>query len=112
MNHEPTIELVAKALDAALMRQTAIANNVANANTPDYQTIGVNFETQLQQLSEISNMTLENINPTYELTDVKSPIDEQIALSIKNNTQYRALIKGLNHKLALMSIALEGNHSS
>ena len=47
LNYDPTIELVSLALDAALMRQTAIANNVANINTTAYQTLEVNFEQQL-----------------------------------------------------------------
>jgi flagellar basal-body rod protein FlgB len=51
MSNDPTIELISHALDAALMRQTAIANNVANANTPGYHSIEVNFEQQLHELS-------------------------------------------------------------
>ncbi len=104
---DSTIELVSLALDAALMRQTAIATNVANVNTQNYHAIQVNFETQLNELTEI-----ENVKPYYEQSDQPVSLDEQIALSVKNNTQYRALIKGLNHKLAIMALAVQGNNAS
>lgn len=108
MYHDPTIQLISLALDASLMRQTAIANNIANANTRNYQTIEVNFEQQFNH----SFQTLEPIKPFYELSDIHSGLDEQMALNIKNSTQYRALIKGLNHKIGIMKLALQGNYSS
>ncbi len=108
MINDITIDLVSLALDAALMRQTAIAKNIANVNTRDYQTMGVDFE---QQLNASSDSTLESIKPIYELTEAPVSIDEQIAASVKNATQYRALIKGLNHKLAIMKLAVQGNNT-
>lgn len=108
MTYDPTLELVSLALDASLMRQTAIANNIANANTSGYQTIDVNFE---QQLTELSS-EFRAVKPFYQASESFSSIDEQIALSVKNTTHYRALIKGLNQKLALMKLALHGNNQS
>jgi flagellar basal-body rod protein FlgB len=111
MNSDSTIELVSLALDAALMRQTAIANNIANINTPDYQTMEVNFERQLNESHLITNHEdLETINPSYQLSDHQSSIDEQMALNVQNMTHYRALIKGLNQKLAIMKLALQGTN--
>lgn len=104
---DSTIELISLALDAALMRQTAIATNVANINTKGYQTMGVDFE---KQLSESNKTSLDNIKPVYESIDAPNSIDEQIASGVKNATQYRALIKGLNHKLAIMALAVQGNN--
>ena len=106
MKIDNTMELVSLALDASLMRQTAIATNIANANTRDYQTMSVDFEEQLQ------STPLGDIKPTYTTSDALTSIDDQIALSVKNATQYRALIKGLNHKLAIMALALQGNNQS
>ena len=105
MIQDTTIDLVSLALDAALMRQTAIATNIANVNTKDYQTMGVDFENQLNETN------FETIKPVYEHTDTHNSIDEQIASSVKNATQYRALIKGLNHKLAIMKLAVQGNNA-
>ena len=106
MSTDNTIQLVSLALDASLMRQTAIANNIANTNTANYQTIEVNFE---QQLTNSTN-DLSTVNPYYQPSAHQSPIDEQMALNVQNMTHYRALIKGLNQKLAIMKLALQGNN--
>ena len=90
-------------MDAALMRQTAIATNIANINTENYQTMGVSFEDQLNELSSLN----KDIKPVYEQQDMKNTLDEQLAFGVKNATQYRALIKGLNHKLAIMKLAIQ-----
>jgi len=111
MSQDTIIDLVSLALDAALMRQTAIANNIANANTRDYQTIEVNFEQQLSNLPS-DESTLSIIKPFYEPSNTYSSIDEQLALEVKNATHFRALIKGLNHKLAIMKLAVQGNNQS
>jgi flagellar basal-body rod protein FlgB len=114
--HDNTIELITQALNAAVMRQTAIAINVANTNTQNYHTIDVNFEQQLNGLSQSTEdekeMTLANLKPLFEQRDTNSSLDEQIALGVRNATQYRALIKGINHKLAIMKLALQGNNQS
>lgn len=107
MSNDPTIQLISLALDASLMRQTAIANNIANVNTSNYQTMSVNFE---QQLKDSGLESTNTVKPFYEQSITRSPIDEQLALSVKNATQYRALIKGLNHKMAIMKLALQGNN--
>ena len=43
-----TRRLVYKSLDASAMRSRAIAQNIANAQTPGYNRIEVNFEEQVQ----------------------------------------------------------------
>ena len=100
MNDDTTIKLISLALDASLMRETAIASNIANANTRGYQTLEVNFEQQLTQVNRLK--------PFYQVSKKYSALDEQMMLSVKNETQYRALIKGLNEKLAIMKLALHG----
>lgn len=111
MNTDSTIELVSMALDASLMRQTAIANNIANINSSNYQTMEVNFEQQLNETHLTQNSDeLSSIQPFYQLSDHQSSIDEQMALNVQNMTHYRALIKGLNQKLSIMKLALQGTN--
>jgi flagellar basal-body rod protein FlgB len=111
MTADTTVQLISLALDASLMRQTAIANNVANINTPDYQTMEVNFEQQLKNADINSeSCDLSSVKPSYQLSDQFSNVDEQMALNVQNMTQYRALVKGLNQKLAIMKLALQGNN--
>ncbi len=107
MSSDTTIDLIRRALDASLMRQTAIAQNIANSNTSDYQSIEVNFEQQLQETSATERTTAQ---PFYQPCTQHSSIDEQMALNVQNMTHYRALIKGLNQKLAIMKLALQGSN--
>lgn len=44
-----TINALSSALDGLSARQNAIANNIANVNTPNYQAKEVSFESQLAQ---------------------------------------------------------------
>lgn len=111
MHSDSTVELVSLALDAALMRQTAIANNIANVNSTDYHTMEVNFEQQLHE-SSLNNQKepLNMPQPFYQMSEQQSSIDEQMALNVQNMTHYRALIKGLNQKFSIMKLALQGNN--
>lgn len=110
MNSDTTIQLVSLALDASLMRQTAIARNVANSNSLGYQTVDVNFEQQLTDQVMSPESDLSSVKPFYELSEQHSSIDEQMALNVKNMTHYRALIKGLNQKFSIMKLALQGTN--
>ena len=113
MNVDSTIELVSLALDASVMRQTAIANNIANSNSTDYKTIEVQFEQQFNDLSSLSNYDEQSTTaPFYQTSEQTSSMDEQIALNVQNMTHYRALIKGINQKLAIMKLALQGTNQS
>lgn len=108
MNSDSTIQLVSMALDATLMRQTAIASNIANINTANYHTQEVNFEEQLTDAS--SSGDLNSVTPFYQQSEHHATIDEQMSLNVQNMTHYRALIKGLNQKLSIMKLALQGNN--
>lgn len=46
------IDILARSLEAASLRQAALAHNVANVNTPGYKALAVSFEGALQQALE------------------------------------------------------------
>lgn len=43
------IDILQRTMDASMLRQNVIANNIANANTPNFKRTEVNFETRLSQ---------------------------------------------------------------
>lgn len=51
-----SIPAVAKSLDASALRSRAIAANIANVNTPGYQRIEVEFESQLRKALDLRNV--------------------------------------------------------
>lgn len=41
------LDILQRTMDASLLRQSVIANNIANANTPNFKRTEVNFESRL-----------------------------------------------------------------
>jgi len=62
-NFAKTIDLLHRAMDAGLVRRQVIANNVANANVPNFKRGIVNFESELKRALET-----EKQKPALELT--------------------------------------------
>ena len=49
MSYGRTVALLHRSLDAELLRQDVIANNIANSDTPNFKRSEVNFESQLRR---------------------------------------------------------------
>jgi len=49
------LEIMTRELDVAALRQNVIANNIANADTPNFKRSVVNFESQLRRALESEN---------------------------------------------------------
>ena len=58
-----TVDLLHRAMDANLSRRSVIANNMANANVPNFKRSIVNFESELKRALES-----EQQRPALELT--------------------------------------------
>ena len=58
-----TIDLLHRSMDASVVRRQVIANNMANANVPNFKRSNVNFESELKRALET-----ENQKPALELT--------------------------------------------
>ena len=104
------------ALDATALRQQAIAQNIANANTPGYQRIGVSFETHLGALRNTlkqggtpSLASLRDVRPALELVGSpgdKVALDMEVASLSENTLQQQTLLKLLNKHMSLLSTAV------
>jgi flagellar basal-body rod protein FlgB len=84
MSTDNTIDIVRLALDSCAMRQSALTANMANINTDGYQTVSVNFEEQLEQISEVNEQSLSTIKPFYQTEDITLPADVLMTQAIKN----------------------------
>lgn len=111
-----TVGLLSLALDAAGMRQQAIARNIANANTPGYQRIGVSFERRLETLKQDlargqapSQASLAELGPVFETAgSAGDPValDLEMASLSENTLHHQALLKMLNKHFALLGSAI------
>jgi flagellar basal-body rod protein FlgB len=88
------IPLLTKSLDASMLREKAIANNIANVNTPGYKRIEVTFEDELRKALDagklkgtrtnekhldLGKLDISGINPK-----VKKPIDPTQPSGVNN----------------------------
>ncbi|WP_161080288.1 flagellar basal body rod protein FlgB [Duganella sp. CY15W] len=111
-----TVSLLSLALDAAGLRQQAIARNIANANTPGYQRVGVRFEEQVAALQQVlaqdQRPTLASLaayrpalTPVGEAGEPVALEMEMAALS-ENTLHHQALLKALNKHFSLIGTAI------
>ncbi|OKP79013.1 flagellar basal-body rod protein FlgB [Paenibacillus helianthi] len=119
-------------LDAATKRQSVLANNVANVDTPNFKRSDVNFESFLQQQESGLQSTLNakvtdsrhfqfgtgTIVPaavvsTDETTSMNNndnnvDMDREQALSAENQLRYNAYVEQLNSQITMMRTVVEG----
>ena len=62
---ETILPLLNRSMDAFTMRQKAIANNVANAETPGYRRVEVEFEEHLREVLRKHNQVLSRTDPDH-----------------------------------------------
>ncbi|WP_436525165.1 flagellar basal body rod protein FlgB [Janthinobacterium sp. GB4P2] len=116
--HDSTIGMLSLALNASNMRQQAIANNIANANTPGYQRIGVNFESRMSEVKSglrdgrtPALADLQYYQPLFEaapdsIAGDPVQLDMEVAGLSENTLHQQALIKALNKHLSILSTAI------
>lgn len=116
-----TSTVLSKTLDASAARQKAIANNIANVETPGFRRNYVAFEDELRKIMNEKGghdrrQSLRELEPV-RLTDVVSPgrgdgnnvnIDAEVADLAKTSIKYRATTTLMEAKGAMLRSAIEG----
>ncbi len=108
--------LLSLALDASQMRQQAIAQNIANVNTPGYRRVGVSFEQRVAQLTADmdgraapSLADLSRYRPRIEAADGAGSavqLDQELVDMSDTVLHHQALLKALNKQLELIGLAI------
>ncbi|USB32103.1 flagellar basal body rod protein FlgB [Paenibacillus sp. YPG26] len=120
------------ALKAANTRQSVIANNIANVDTPYYKKSEVSFESLLQSQVNEGRIVLRgrqtdpkhmaigpanNVPDTLITTDQSTSmnnnmnnvdIDSEMSSLAENQLRYNAYIEQLNSRIRMMRTAVEG----
>lgn len=110
-----TVDVLGKAADAAWLRNEAISNNIANADTPEYKRQEVAFESELKRAlghsrfttmnEKIGDVKLNDLNPrtytdhagfSYRLDKNNVDIQTENVMLAKNQTRYNALMQSIN----------------
>jgi flagellar basal-body rod protein FlgB len=115
----PTSALVRLALDASSLRHLALANNIANGDSPNYAPQRVDFEQQLAQVRAqlAANRSAQHadfsaVRPTL-MTDAPRGsgsavqfVDQELVKVAQNTLQYQALLRASSRYGSIMSIAV------
>lgn len=115
-----TTAVLGMALDAAALRQQAIASNIANANTIDYVPLEVSFEAQLDDarraLDAGGRLDLGSLagvepvlQPAYDAATglpAQVMVDAEVAEMARNAVHYQALLKGLSRHYGILGTAI------
>jgi flagellar basal-body rod protein FlgB len=103
------------AMRGAAMRQTTIAGNIANANTPGYRRQDVDFHGALRAaMGAGESHAVENVS-FAATTDASAPmqadgnavdIDVENANLAKNGLEYEALVSVASARIAILKAAM------
>ena len=120
------INVLDKAADASWIRNEAIANNIANVDTPGYKRQDVNFEEQLRRAMKnsrytsiderVANVDLDRLNPityrdhatlSYRLDGNNVDIDtEQVELA-SEQIKYQALTQSITAEFQRLQVVMK-----
>jgi flagellar basal-body rod protein FlgB len=102
------------ALNGLQARQRAIADNIANINTPKYLANKVSFESELQSAVASGDassaqssgiVTQKSLEPTREDGNNVN-LDEETISNISTNLSYQTVLSALNSKYSMLRTAM------
>ena len=109
------LDFIEAGIRAESRRQKAIANNVANLQTPGYRRVDIKFEELLAKALDSSGLAdlTEIDGQIYQprRTPVKSngndvSLEVEVGEMIKNTLRHRAYVRVLNKKYKQMELAI------
>ena len=105
--------LIAKALDGLTARYQATAQNIANANSPNYRPIRVTFEDSLRSAATQGGGAIAGVEPKVELVPTpriasEMRLDLEIANASRTAMRYGALLSILGRQMELARTIVSG----
>ena len=135
-NFSKTVDLMHRGLSTASLREAVIANNLANADVPNFKRTEVNFESELKRALDTEKqkpvLELKRTHPAhisnweprdYQQVKPRRVLDfltqsdnngnnvdaeEEFNLLIKNQLRYMLLAQSINFEFAQVSQVLRG----
>ena len=103
-----------RAISGAAQRQTAIAANLANANTPGYRRVDVDFHTSLSQAMRSGDGQAVETAAFEQRQDPQSlradgngvDVDVEAANMAKNGLEYEALVSVSKARIDIIKTAM------
>ncbi len=116
------IPLLEKELDASVVRNKAIADNIANIDTPGYKRVDVSFRQALANAIDNSSddvnlsENVEQVDPTIQIDPSNLltsgannvDIDQEMAELAKNQLQFKLAAKLMSQTFTLIDKSING----
>jgi flagellar basal-body rod protein FlgB len=113
MNHA-TAAIMMKALDGLEARSVATAENIANAGTPGYRPLRVNFEDALRAAAAegtdaVRALKIEATPVEPGTTEANLRVDLELATASATALRYDSLVEILNRQSQMESLGTKGS---
>jgi len=116
MASDLVVAVAAKALDGLFQRQTALADNIANAGSPSFRAQRVTFESELRHAIEgagtadLARAAVQQVRPQVQLehplSNTSNRLDLEVSSSNETSMRYNMLITMLDRHLMMRSAAV------
>jgi len=108
---------VYQAMQGLWAEQQAVANNVANVDTPGYKAQDVNFESSLASAVASGDPAQMQITTTAstapaDQTGNNVSLSTEMTEEEKAGMQFQTMVQAMNAKFQLLSVAINGPSSS
>jgi flagellar basal-body rod protein FlgB len=105
--------LITKALDGLYARSQATAQNVANANSPGFRPVRVDFEEALQAAARVGPDALRGVTATVGpvpdgVAGSEMRLDLELATASETGLRYAALLDLLGRQLQISRTVIRG----
>jgi flagellar basal-body rod protein FlgB len=119
------VNVLDRAADASWNRETVLANNISNVDTPGYKRQDIDFESTLREElgrckhesldAKMSDVDLDNLeasvytdmsNYSYRLDDNNVDIDTEEVEYASEQIRYQAITTGINNEFSRMKAVL------
>jgi flagellar basal-body rod protein FlgB len=106
-----TMDTIFEAMQGLTARQDAIANNIANIQTPNYTAQNVNFESSLQQAIASGNPSQADISVTPSDATPQADgnnvnLDDETVTAMQTQESYQTMVNAMNAKFQLLTDAI------
>lgn len=120
------VNVLDKAMDASWLRNEAISNNLANANTPGYKRQDINFETQLAKAlrssryqtmdAKVADVKMNRLNPiaytdysgfSYRIDGNNVDPDTEGVYAAKNQVVYQGLYQSVSEEFKNLKMVMK-----
>lgn len=105
------VNLVSKGLEASWLRNQALANNIANVDTPEYKRRDIKFQDYLNEalkgnMEVQPELIVDNSELSYRMDGNNVDVDVEMTRRAKNELYYNALSGQVSHQFKQIQAVL------